>query len=568
MQEPQARGEGASSSHGTMAPPRATGQYPNRFFAPWPPTARLPRRGWLLLALVLLAFVPRLIMCWNVDVVCVDAINYFQCAAAMDQGDFRAGLAEWNLNLLPLILLMLGKSGLDYETAGMAWNVAAGTLVVLPVFGIVRRQFDDRIAAITCVLVAFHPTLIIWSPEIIREPTFWLLAMTGLYLSWRAVEELRLGLFLAAGLVITLAILTRVEGLMLVLPMAFWALLRVTSLSERRWRPVLGTVAAFSFLPGILVVANLLLMSVGADWTGFRTTPLEIAGHWSAKLLGAAQPIGDQPPATAAEAALAVAKPMTLKEKLAIFAWTVQRGMAPVFGILVLLGCVFRRDLWLRSDNLPLLALCLLGLLAMWVLISSVGATSSRYTTLVSILSAPWATVGVLHLGWWLARGVSAVSPRRVQPAFGMAVVIVATCIVGQLSAVHKYDTSRWARAQLGQWVRAEYPQAPTIAGTEDLALIVGYYSGCPLHRINKHTSAQELLDLIHATQPELILLGTLDLEPHQYELLLRESAHLGFERRPAPDLQGRYPEVVILARRPSDESPATADTRREPATR
>ena len=63
------------------------------------------------------------------------------------------------------------------------------SLTVLPLCGWVRRQFNDQTALLAGVLYAAHPVFIQWSPELIRDPTFWLLFMLTLYLLWRAVTE-------------------------------------------------------------------------------------------------------------------------------------------------------------------------------------------------------------------------------------------------------------------------------------------------------------------------------------------------------------------------------------------
>ena len=55
------------------------------------------------------------------------------------------------------------------------------SLVVLPLWGWARRQFDDRVALVACLLYAVHPKFIIESPEVMRDPTFWFLFMLAIY---------------------------------------------------------------------------------------------------------------------------------------------------------------------------------------------------------------------------------------------------------------------------------------------------------------------------------------------------------------------------------------------------
>ena len=107
-----------------------------------------------------------------------------------------------------------------------------GAAVVLPLFGWLRRQFDRRVALAGCFLYAVHGELIRWSPEVLRDPTFWFLFTLGLYLLWRAVTEVRLGLFLSAAAAIVLASATRFEGLLLLVPLAGWSVARWRALRQ------------------------------------------------------------------------------------------------------------------------------------------------------------------------------------------------------------------------------------------------------------------------------------------------------------------------------------------------
>ena len=60
------------------------------------------------------------------------------------------------------------------------------SLTILPLFGLVRRLYDDRVAAATCFLFAIRPELIESSIEPIRGPTFWFFFVVSLYFIWRA----------------------------------------------------------------------------------------------------------------------------------------------------------------------------------------------------------------------------------------------------------------------------------------------------------------------------------------------------------------------------------------------
>ncbi len=164
------------------------------------PGTSLPRRPWVICLLLAACLIPRLVAAWNWDVLWGDSLHYRLASMALEKGDFDLGFAEFGLNVFPLILIPLRHLGVDWEISGKYFCVLAATLTVLPLWGWLRRMFDDRLAIVACLIYALHGKLIAISPLILRDSTFWLLFALVLYYTWRAVGELRIGLFLAAGL--------------------------------------------------------------------------------------------------------------------------------------------------------------------------------------------------------------------------------------------------------------------------------------------------------------------------------------------------------------------------------
>ncbi len=153
----------------------------------------------------------------------------FTPASPWSAGDFKNGFAEFGLNIYPLMLIPLRHLGVDWQIAGKWFSVLVATLAVVPLWGWLRRMFDDRTALLACLVYALHGKLIAISPLIIRDSTFWLLLATALYFLWRAVNELRLAYYLAAGASFTLAVYTRTEGWLLLIPLLGWTASRWTT---------------------------------------------------------------------------------------------------------------------------------------------------------------------------------------------------------------------------------------------------------------------------------------------------------------------------------------------------
>jgi hypothetical protein len=162
--------------------------FPDDFVRPTPVRRVFKRRGWLLALLVVTALLPRLVMAWKVDILTEDGPIYVYAAMQLERGNWEAAFRDGNLglNLYPVVLEGLHGFGLPWELAGRLWGTLMATLVVLPMFGWVRRQFNDQIGVVACLLYAAHPGLIERSPEMLRCPSFWLLFMAALYFLWQA----------------------------------------------------------------------------------------------------------------------------------------------------------------------------------------------------------------------------------------------------------------------------------------------------------------------------------------------------------------------------------------------
>ena len=179
-------------------------------------------------------------MAWKLGGLCPDGVFYIQLAQSIEHGHALPA-AQLPLYPYPMLLALLHRAGLDWELAGTLWGVLMAGLVVLPLFGWLRRQFDQRVALAGCFLYAVHSELIRWSPEVMRDQTFWFLFVLSLYLLWRAVTEVRLWLFIAAGVTIALAAAMRFEGLLLLVPLGLWSCWRWRALGQSRGRLAAGT---------------------------------------------------------------------------------------------------------------------------------------------------------------------------------------------------------------------------------------------------------------------------------------------------------------------------------------
>ncbi|HXT57382.1 MAG TPA: glycosyltransferase family 39 protein, partial [Pirellulales bacterium] len=415
--------------------------------------ARPPRPHWALAALFVLCIVPRAAAAWKLDTLCKDGVFYVQLAEGFERGDLEAGLGRLRLNTYPLILARLHRWGLDWELASKLWGVGVSSLVVLPLFGWVRRQFDDRTAICACFLYAIHPKMIEWSPEAIRDPTFWFLWTCSLYAAWRAVAEVRLSWFLLSGAAFTLALHTRFEGWFLYLPLAWWSACRYFALAHGRWRIALGVSAALTVCPVALVVVNLTWLACQPHWELGNFGRLEYVALWlqaGAKESGAApasatdhRSLVDErevPPTTWAAAAPAesMLTRMSTRKTAIVFGNTLRRGIGGIFGLFWLVGFCTRPRLWLRRDHAVLFLVALCVAAGIWVHLWYAQATSSRYFLTIVILASGCSALGCLKSLEWLA---CAITRLHLTSSQGNVALTASLLLVGGLGIAEGLST-------------------------------------------------------------------------------------------------------------------------------
>ncbi|MBX7164746.1 MAG: glycosyltransferase family 39 protein [Pirellulales bacterium] len=489
--------------------------YPNRLVSPAPDRAG-PQPAWrLVAALIVLCLIPRIWMAWRVDTLCPDAVLYIELAQALERGEFGTALAHMHLNTYPAILATGHRLGLDYQTWGEMWGVLAATLAVWPLFNWMRRQFDDRVALVGGVLYAVHPKLIEWSPELIRDSTFWLLLACSLDWLWRAVVEVRLRWFLAAGTAMTLCVLTRFEGLFLVFPVIGWVAVRAWSLREARRRLWIGALVCLAACPAVLLLVNVGLLAGHPQFEAIRTEPWERAELWLQSWLNATD-----------EGGKSAANDASLGELASLFGSTLLRGVTPLFALLMLVGYIGWRRTWDRRDHLPLFLFTVAVALGIWIHLWFAHLASSRYALSIVIVSARCAALGLLGV----VRGCVRLTERSHAglPRWAPVAPVVAVALFGCFDAMSHYDRGRAVRADLGRWIRSEVGPHAQLVCTDDLVRVVGYYADARTQAVVPYTDGQLLIGVIQQLQPQAVALTIDRLDPDVCQAVVSASGRLG----------------------------------------
>jgi hypothetical protein len=476
------------------------------------PGPALPGRPWTVALLLAACLVPRAVAAWNWDVLWGDSLHYRFASIALEQGNFDLGFAEFGLNIYPLILIPLRHLGIDWEIAGKSFGVLVASLAVLPLWGWLRRMFDDRLAVIACLVYALHGKLIAISPLILRDSTFWLLLALVLYYVWRAVGELRIRFFLAAGAALTLAVHTRTEGWLLVIPLLGWGACRWSSAAGKRARLAVGILLCLGVIPAAMTAVNATWLRAHPRWELLRTTHLQMAVDWWNSASGmnvpgprpedaAPNPYNVPPPHESVGNGLRPvpsasvppsperdgAETLQIPPEQSTPGWLLTfkflerlaKGCTWIGSFLLLVGLACGWRIFLRPEHLTLFCMNLL-LLAISRIRYWTGGLDLRYFMPMVIVGVPWMALGLQHVlaaARLLFEKRGKLSPRALKILAGSLIAVGVTCsfLDGPMSAAAYMRK----HAALGRWVGQHAGPERAVAGSlNHLALDTFYAKG------------------------------------------------------------------------------------------
>jgi hypothetical protein len=508
-----------------------------------------PTGNWLpLTALFALCLLPRAVMAFRVPGICPDGVLYIRLGKAFEAGRLDLFLADIRFNIYPLILSALHQAGLGWETAGTTWGVVISSCTILPLYGWIRRAFDDRTALGAGFLYAVHPGLVRWSVEIVRDSTFWFLLAASVYLLWRAMTELRWRWFLAAGTTIALACLTRMEGLALFLLLAAWSLWRVrqgaVSPSPLLPFPPSSCLTVRLLLGGLICVSvyPLALLAINQLWYQgnvtdlVRTQPADLARDWARSTI-----TGERETTNLGRPDLGPPLPAwKLAER---YATGLFKGFSAIYLLMLGFGLAAARSYFSGGRSKRQLSALMLALasvagpilLGIWIHLYWSREAGPRYFFPIVMLVSPLASAGLWRLldaaragagtaaqrwsalaGYWskhltlrLHRGMSA-------PRLRFGLLISAIAVVQMLVAFSGDTRSRAAAVEVGQWVRQRYGPAVRIFGPDGLTQVAAHFAEARSDSYSEYAKTAAVVRRLNRFRPVVVLLAADDRRPRE----------------------------------------------------
>jgi hypothetical protein len=170
---------------------------------------------WPLCILVLSALVIRILAFHNTLMMNNDGTIYIHQARALYYGLWPAINSCSSVDYLTLYAILIAAIypvfG-DWVRGAMAVNLIFGTLMIIPLYLLLRRFLDEKTSFLTTFIFVMLPLFVIQSVNIIRDPSFWFFSILGLYLLVYNDESKTPYALIFSSLSFIAATATRIEG--------------------------------------------------------------------------------------------------------------------------------------------------------------------------------------------------------------------------------------------------------------------------------------------------------------------------------------------------------------------
>lgn len=203
-------------------------------------------------AVLLLGFLTRVYLFVSNPVINPDGFLYIQQAKALYFGLFDQVLACYHyLSPYPIFIAFTYPVIGDWVISAQWINILFGSAAIVPLYWILRRFFDDMTAWVTAMVFALIPSFVVTSRDVLRDPSFWFFAVSGLYFFILYMEKRQsVWLFLSSIFFLSGA-WARIEGtLFIIVSFVFLVFLK----KERPWKELAAFLCPYAIIAASSII--------------------------------------------------------------------------------------------------------------------------------------------------------------------------------------------------------------------------------------------------------------------------------------------------------------------------
>jgi 4-amino-4-deoxy-L-arabinose transferase-like glycosyltransferase len=409
------------------------------------------------------------------DVINPDGIVYIQQAKALHYGLFHLVTScVSSVSVYPVVIEAGYRLVGDWVLSARIISLLAGTLVLIPLYGLLRRFHDWSISGLALLVFALNPAFVGWSHSVIRDPIFWFLLVLGIYFFVLQMEEPKKRHLVLSGLWLLLASCARIEAVVFIF-LSFFFLMFFPG-SGRLKRTTIFASPVLVFLAGAVLAGAVL----GQNF--LEIVRLEMVGERVVGFVQNTKGLREQlngfvenPPAGIPSYFFSYVRNLTWLIALGTLGVYVIRAFFIPFFIVFLLGVEDRRR-WLRRD-VRLLYLAILSCAALGILYAQIISTWFMYTRFVALFLLP----SFVFMGYGLNRIVDYAAARLNASKQTICLVLALIVVVVSLpkSIKPRDDSPKSVFKVVGEYVGRLEPhkKAVFVKGTMKEIQLVNFYA-------------------------------------------------------------------------------------------
>jgi 4-amino-4-deoxy-L-arabinose transferase-like glycosyltransferase len=422
---------------------------------------------WPLFALIVAGLL-RLPVLFVPGVIHNDSYEYIRAAKSMLHGDWVGGVAP---PVYSFCIMVLNSITGDYELAGVLVSWIFGVLVVVPVYFLAKKVFNERIGIFASLLAAVQPTLYFYSGSALSDSMYYFFLALSVYLGWLAFEKGNLVSVALFSLSTTISYLIRPEAIGFIFIFSVWVLCVNPPHEKRSFfrKLTLSVLAVVCFIVFSLPYLVALRKEFGR-WEISRKASISLKANEESTDLKTGLDKNEETGSLNLDkrkkislSSFLTEPAATLKKITTGFIEVIlkyQQALTPMLFVFAILGFARRRqDRSLWKVDLYLLSYVLF----FFVMVLPFFWVTKRHTSHLVLIALPWSAIGIMRIADFIRRRTTFGFLRDRAHIILLVVVMAILFTEGFVERINSRK-HRMIRKEVGIWMKDNVPKGPVIS--------------------------------------------------------------------------------------------------------